>query len=220
MFSVNDVVANIVRVCVFLHLLTVNAILFAFERSQILLLITKKQESKSNFVNIGLNLILMVPAFFLSIYYPNVGDLAGICAGFATMLVIYMVPTLTYFVMNYQKRKNSSLYENMQNAANIGETQYDKMKAKKTDTMKSIEVQVDDVERKTGSIRNTTSQHKASVMMSVNESTEGADDGDDDMEEFHQRLETPSGNKVLFVGILCLALAAYGVTTFVFQLTG
>ena len=101
MFGVNDVVANVVRVCVFLHLLTVNAILFAFERSQIILLFTKKQESDSYTVNIGLNLMLMLPAFILSIYYPDVGKLAGYLGAFATALVIYCVPTVTWLVMKY-----------------------------------------------------------------------------------------------------------------------
>ena len=48
----------------------------------------------------------MTPAFLLAIYYPEVGTLAGFCGAFATMLVIYMVPTLTWFKMKYDATKN------------------------------------------------------------------------------------------------------------------
>jgi hypothetical protein len=40
MFPVDSVIATIIRVCAFCQLLTVNALLFACERSQILLLCT------------------------------------------------------------------------------------------------------------------------------------------------------------------------------------
>jgi len=47
----------------------------------------------------------MTPAFFLSIYYPNVGEIAGYLGAFATALVIYSVPTITWFAMKYKKYK-------------------------------------------------------------------------------------------------------------------
>ena len=47
--------------------------------------------------------MLMTPAFFLAIYYPDVGTLAGYLGAFATALVIYAVPTITWFWMKYRK---------------------------------------------------------------------------------------------------------------------
>ena len=63
-------VATFVRFSVFLHITTVNALLFACERAQILLLFTGEQETKSYPVQIGLNMAFILPAFLLAIYYP------------------------------------------------------------------------------------------------------------------------------------------------------
>ena len=43
----------------------------------------------------------ITPAFLLAIYYPQVGDIAGILGATATMLVIYIVPNVTYLKMKW-----------------------------------------------------------------------------------------------------------------------
>ena len=58
-----------------------------------------------------------MPAFFLAIYYPEIGNLAGILGGFATMFVIYIVPNLTYLKMKWDatngKKVDPYEYEQM-----------------------------------------------------------------------------------------------------------
>ncbi len=84
------------RLCAFFQLLTVNSLLFACERSQILLLTTGNQNASSQSINITMNTILIIPSFVLAIYYPQVGSIAGLAGAFGTMLCIYFLPIFTY----------------------------------------------------------------------------------------------------------------------------
>jgi len=101
MFSTTDKMATFIRLCVFFQLMTINALLFACLRAQVLLLVTRKQRTKSQLTNFLLNLVLMTPAFCLALWYPKVGEVAALCASFSTMLVIYCLPIATYLRMKY-----------------------------------------------------------------------------------------------------------------------
>ena len=46
-------------------------------------------------------MFFITPAFLLAVYYPKVGDIAGIAGATATMLVIYIVPNVTYLKMKW-----------------------------------------------------------------------------------------------------------------------
>ena len=45
----------------------------------------------------------MIPSFLLAIYYPQVGDVAGLAGSFATMLCIYLLPVACYIKMKYDQ---------------------------------------------------------------------------------------------------------------------
>lgn len=101
MFSVTNNLATFIRFCAFAQLLTVNALLTSLERSQILLVITGKQEAPSMQVNLLMNACIMIGPFCLAIWYPQVGTVAGLGGSFATMLVVYFLPIFTH--LNYRK---------------------------------------------------------------------------------------------------------------------
>ena len=96
MFSVTNNAATFIRFCAFAQLLCVNALIISLERSQILLLVTRSTEASSQKVNIMMNFALLMPAFLLAIFYPQVGTLAAIGGSFATMLVCYFLPIATH----------------------------------------------------------------------------------------------------------------------------
>jgi hypothetical protein len=70
MFATESYCGTFLRICAFSQLLTVNALLFALERAQILLLTTGKQEAATQKINLVLNFVLITPSFILAIYYP------------------------------------------------------------------------------------------------------------------------------------------------------
>jgi hypothetical protein len=70
MFPIKSIPGTIARVCCFFQLLSVNALLFACERAQILLLVTGKQGASSSAINLLVNFLLIVPSFIIAIYYP------------------------------------------------------------------------------------------------------------------------------------------------------
>ena len=45
--------------------------------------------------------MLIIPAFLLAIYYPEIGNLAGILGAISTMFTIYIVPNITYLKMKW-----------------------------------------------------------------------------------------------------------------------
>jgi hypothetical protein len=73
MLKADNPIAIIVRLCVFFHLFTIMALLFANERALIFLLIYGKQEIESKKITYSINVILLVPGLLLSIFYPAIG---------------------------------------------------------------------------------------------------------------------------------------------------
>jgi len=56
-----------------------------------------------------LNFALLIPAFLSAIYYPQIGNLAGLMGGFATMFCIYILPTVVYAKMMHTAISNPEL---------------------------------------------------------------------------------------------------------------
>lgn len=105
MFPIKSGVGTFIRLCVFLQLSTVNALLFAFERAQILLLATGRQEARTLGVNLGMNIALLFPSFLLAVYYPKVGNVAAYLGSFTTMFCIYILPIACFLKMKYDQIK-------------------------------------------------------------------------------------------------------------------
>ena len=49
------------------------------------------------------NFALIVPSFLLAIYYPQVGDIAGLAGSFATMFCIYLLPVGCWIKMKWDE---------------------------------------------------------------------------------------------------------------------
>jgi nitrate/nitrite transporter NarK len=88
--------AILIRTCSFFQLIASLSLMFACQRSQILLLATGKQEASSDKINMILNTLILIGPCVLAIVYPNVGQLAGILGAIGALLGIYVVPTVTY----------------------------------------------------------------------------------------------------------------------------
>ena len=54
---------------------------------------------------------MILPAFLLAVYYPEIGSLAGLLGSAATMLVIYIVPNITYVKMKWDASFNKATPE-------------------------------------------------------------------------------------------------------------
>ena len=193
-------VATFVRFSVFLHITTVNALLFACERAQILLLVTGRQETESYAVQIFLNSCLILPAFLLAIYYPEVGDLAGILGAAATMLVIYIVPNVTYLKMKWDATFNRQ---------DVDKFDYETMRQ----------------EEDRGGIR-TSGKEKGSRGTDLSRNTlvnsEEGDDQDlaDELAEFNSRVKPTSKGMLVLIIIFSLFVTSYGILALAFQLQG
>lgn len=72
------------------------SLMFACERSQILLMATGVQEAKSDKINMVLNTLILTGPCILAIVYPNVGQLAGTMGAFGGFFCIFFLPTVTY----------------------------------------------------------------------------------------------------------------------------
>lgn len=70
MLTATNPIAIVVRLCVFFHLFTIMALIFANERALIFLLAYGKQEIESNAITYGVNLALLIPGLLLSVFYP------------------------------------------------------------------------------------------------------------------------------------------------------
>ena len=55
-------------------------------------------------VNTLMNLAILTPPFLLAVWYPQVGTVASLGGSFATMLVVYFLPIVTFL-----KFKHSSI---------------------------------------------------------------------------------------------------------------
>lgn len=95
-FGVSNVMAIFIRVCTFCQILACCSLIFACQRSQILLLATGSQEAKSMNINYMLNVLILIPPGLLAIFYPQVGVLAGILGSLGGLLCIYIMPTVTF----------------------------------------------------------------------------------------------------------------------------
>lgn len=89
-------IAIFVRACVFFHLFTIMALLFANERALIFLLMYGKQEVDSKKLTILVNTLLLIPGVVLGIFYPKIASLAGYLASISGFLCIYAMPCIVY----------------------------------------------------------------------------------------------------------------------------
>lgn len=51
--------------------------------------------------NIMLNVAIMIPAYLLAMFYPQVGSIAGKASAFGSVLCIYTLPLACYLGMRY-----------------------------------------------------------------------------------------------------------------------
>lgn len=54
------------------------------------------------------NGLLMTPAFICAIYYPSVGNVAGLAGAFGTMFCIYILPISTYLKYKWDENHDPS----------------------------------------------------------------------------------------------------------------
>jgi hypothetical protein len=95
-FKANDPKAIFIRVCTFFQIFACCSLIFACQRSQILLLATGSQEAKSMNINYMLNVFILIPPGLLAVLYPEVGILAGMLGSLGGLLCIYIMPTVTF----------------------------------------------------------------------------------------------------------------------------
>ena len=140
--------------------------------------------------------MLILPAFLLAIYYPEVGNLAGILGAAATMLVIYIVPNMTYLKMKWDATYSKK---------NVDAFEYETMRQENDKEL--IKQQTGTDSRNSNLSRNTN----------VNEHDETLDN---DMDEFNKRIPPTSKLMLGLLIIFCLIVTTYGILAFIFQLQG
>jgi hypothetical protein len=109
MLDAANPIAIFVRLCVFFHLFTIMALIFANERALIFMLIYGKQEIESNKITYALNLALLIPGLLLSVFYPAIGELAGYLASISGFLCIYAMPSIVYMKQKHIEANNPKL---------------------------------------------------------------------------------------------------------------
>ena len=109
MFDIKDPLAIIIRLLLLFHIFIANALLFACQRAQILLLFTGKQETKSYKINLSLNTLILIMPFCLAVWYPEVGVLAGYLGSCSALFCIFILPICTYLKHRYTEVKNPLL---------------------------------------------------------------------------------------------------------------
>ena len=60
-------------------------------------------------VNILMNLAILTPPFLLAVWYPQVGTVASLGGSFATMLVVYFLPIVTYLKYKHSSIRNPDI---------------------------------------------------------------------------------------------------------------
>lgn len=105
MFDPKDPLAIIIRCCLFFQIFVAMSLLFACQRAQILLLMYGKQEVDSLRLTIFINCCILVLPFLLSVFYPNVGVLAGYLGSVSALFCIYILPIATYLKYKYTEIK-------------------------------------------------------------------------------------------------------------------
>ena len=78
-------------------------------------------------VNIMMNLAILTPPFLLAIWYPQVGTVASLGGSFATMLVVYFLPIVTYLKFKHSAITNPDIAQLIQRStyvttATVGES--------------------------------------------------------------------------------------------------
>ena len=96
MFPTKNGLATFIRACIFCQIFASNCLLFACERSQILLLVTGDGTAKSNKINVALNGAILLVPLLLAIFYPQAGKIAGLLGAVGGCLCIYILPTVTF----------------------------------------------------------------------------------------------------------------------------
>lgn len=64
-----------------------------------------------------MNSLLLVPPFLLAIYVPKVGNLAAYGGAFATMLVVYILPIVTYLKFKKSTIRNPELAKSLRDSS-------------------------------------------------------------------------------------------------------
>lgn len=80
-----------------------------------MLLLYGKPETDSMKLNILLNSCILVVPFLLSLFYPDIGTLAGYLGSVSALFCIYILPTLTYLKYKYTEINNPILAEALKN---------------------------------------------------------------------------------------------------------
>lgn len=114
MFPPENILATIIRFATFCQLLAAMCLMFACQRSQIYLLIygdADRSEKQPMKITILTNFCILIAPFMLSIFYPDVGKLAGYLGSFSALGCIYVMPTITNLKSTYTQVKHPILAE-------------------------------------------------------------------------------------------------------------
>jgi hypothetical protein len=114
MFPPENIFATIIRFATFFQLLAAMCLMFACQRAQIYLLIygdAERAEKQPLKVTIFTNFCILIAPFALSIFYPDVGKLAGYLGSMAGLGCIYVMPTITNLKSTYTQIKHPILAE-------------------------------------------------------------------------------------------------------------
>ena len=87
MFPIKSGIGTFLRLCTFLQILFVNALILSVTRAQILLLVTGSTDVTSKKTNLALNFLILLPAFLLAVWYPKVGSLAAMLGSLSSLVV-------------------------------------------------------------------------------------------------------------------------------------
>ena len=135
-------------------------------------------------------MFFITPAFLLAVYYPKVGDIAGIAGAAATLWVIYFVPNVTYLKMKWDAINRKRV------KARVGGYDYQiAMTKNEKEEQKDMRL--------------------SNVSSAVNE-----DDIDDEQEEFENRIQPSSMSMYWLIFIGTVGVTAYGIFAFLMQFYG
>jgi len=146
---------------------------------------------------------MILPSFLLAIYYPQIGKLAGILGSAATMLVIYIVPNVTYLKMKWDAT----------------------FKKGQTENKFDIETRKQEADRD-GHDKVLSSEDARTSEMSRHTDVNGPNSdssGSDPIEEdpdFDKRIAGTSKLMLAVIIVFSLFVTSYGIWAFVLQFTG
>jgi hypothetical protein len=121
MFSADNPLASFIRVSTFLQLLACLSLLFACQRSQILLLLTGKQEAANQAMNILFSTVILFIPGLLAVVYPQVQNLAASLGAIGGMLTIYFLPTITFLRQAWVEVKDPHLIKRIRRNQDLEE---------------------------------------------------------------------------------------------------